>query len=112
MIGKGVCVCVCVCMRVHTQSCPTLWDPMDCSLPGSFVHGIFQARILQWVAISSSTEPPGKPPKRKLQAQNGLTCAKAHDTKHGVLVIFHEDTLGRTDCASVDNVKAWRAKPF
>ena len=36
------------------QSCPTLWDPMDCSLPGSSVHGIFQARILEWVAISFS----------------------------------------------------------
>ena len=36
------------------QSCPTLWDPMDCSLPGSSVHGIFQARVLQWVAISFS----------------------------------------------------------
>ena len=33
------------------QSCPTLRDPMDCSLPGSSVHGIFQARILEWVAI-------------------------------------------------------------
>ena len=37
-----------------TQLCPTLCDPMDCSLPGSFVHGIFQARILEWVAISFS----------------------------------------------------------
>ena len=37
-----------------TQSCPTLCDPMDCSLPGSLVHGIFQARILKWVAISFS----------------------------------------------------------
>ena len=36
------------------QSCPTLCDPMDCSLPGSSVHGIFQARILKWVAISIS----------------------------------------------------------
>ena len=36
------------------QSCPTLCNPMDCSLPGSFVHGIFQARILEWVAISFS----------------------------------------------------------
>ena len=35
------------------QSCPTLCDPMDCNLPGSSVHGIFQARILEWVAISS-----------------------------------------------------------
>ena len=36
--------------------CPTLWDPIDCSLPGSSVHGIFQARILEWVAISYSRE--------------------------------------------------------
>ena len=36
------------------QSCPTLCDPMDCSLPGSSVHGILQARTLEWVAISFS----------------------------------------------------------
>ena len=36
------------------QSCPTFCDPMDCSLPGSSVHGIFQARVLEWVAISFS----------------------------------------------------------
>ena len=37
------------------QSCPTLCDPMDRSLPGSSIRGIFQARILEWVAISFST---------------------------------------------------------
>ena len=36
------------------QSCPTLCDPMDCSLTGSSVHGIFQARVLEWVSISFS----------------------------------------------------------
>ena len=36
------------------QSCPTPSDPMDCSLPGSSVHGIFQARVLKWVAIAFS----------------------------------------------------------
>ena len=36
------------------QSCPTLCDPMDCSLPDSSVHEIFQARVLEWVAISFS----------------------------------------------------------
>ena len=35
-----------------TQSCPTLCTPMDCSPPSSSVHGIFQARILEWAAIS------------------------------------------------------------
>ena len=37
------------------QSCPTLCDPMDCILPGSSIHGIFQARMLEWVVISFST---------------------------------------------------------
>ena len=75
------------CMKVKsesevTQSCLTLSDPMDCSLPGSSFHGIFQARVLEWVAFSFSrgssqprdrthasciaggfftAEPPGKP---------------------------------------------------
>ena len=37
------------------QSCPTLCDPMDCSLPGSSIHGIFQARVLEWVAVAFSS---------------------------------------------------------
>ena len=45
-----VCVWVCVC----AQPCPTLCDPTDCSPPGSSVHGIFQARKMEWVVISSS----------------------------------------------------------
>ena len=36
------------------QSCLTLSDPMDCSLPGSSIHGIFQARVLEWGAIAKS----------------------------------------------------------
>ena len=39
------------------QSCLTLCNPMDCSLPGSSVHGILQAGILEWVAISFSSNP-------------------------------------------------------
>ena len=47
------------CMKVKSerevaQSCPTLCDSMDCSLPGSSFHGIFQARVLEWVAIGFS----------------------------------------------------------
>ena len=45
---------VCKAESEVAQSCPTLLDPMDCSLPGSSVHGILQARILEWVAISFS----------------------------------------------------------
>ena len=44
------------CEREHevSQSCPTLCNTMDCSLPGSSVHGIFQAIVLEWIAISFS----------------------------------------------------------
>ena len=47
-------------MKVKSESevaqlCPTLSDPMDCILPGSSVHGIFQARVLEWGAIAFST---------------------------------------------------------
>ena len=38
------------------QSCPTLSDPMDCSLPGFSVHGIFQAKVLEWGAIAFSDQ--------------------------------------------------------
>ena len=40
------------------QSCPTLYDPMDCSLSGSSVPGIFQARVLEWIAIPSPGDLP------------------------------------------------------
>ena len=40
------------------QSCLTLCDPMDCSLPGSSIHGIFQARVLEWGAIAFSKGSP------------------------------------------------------
>ena len=42
------------CVSAFAQSCPTLCDPMDCSLSGSSVHGIFQVRVLEWIAISFS----------------------------------------------------------
>ena len=50
--------------RTHAKSlqlCPTLCDPMDCSLPGSSVHDIFQARILEWVDISFLSPLPSTP---------------------------------------------------
>ena len=43
-----------LCYAKSLQSCPTLSDPMDCSLPGPSVHGIFQARVLEWGAIAFS----------------------------------------------------------
>ena len=44
-------LCVCMCAQL-LKSCPTLCNPMDCSLSGSSVHGILQARILKWVVAS------------------------------------------------------------
>ena len=51
------------------QSCLTLWDPINCSPPGSSVHEILQARILEWVAIPSSRGP--SPPRNQTA---GLLC--------------------------------------
>ena len=62
------------CMKVKgeseiTQSCTTLCDPMDCSLPGSSIHGIFQARVLGWVAIAFSRLKLGVIKKKKKKSE-------------------------------------------
>ena len=49
------------------QLCPTLRDPMDCSLPGSSAHEIFQARVLEWGAIAFSELSPGTAKKNRSQ---------------------------------------------
>ena len=60
LMNTYVCMCIyiythtCCCCCLVAKSCLTLWDPMDCSSPGSSVHGILQARILEWVAVSFS----------------------------------------------------------
>ena len=54
-----------------TQLCLTLWNPRDCSLPSSSVHGILQARILEWVAISFS-RGPSRPRDRTQGSNPGL----------------------------------------
>ena len=68
------------------QSCPTYSDPMDCSLPGSSVHGIFQARVLEWGAIGkrqiwpTSSNIPIKASSKNNQVKSFL---------FGGLVSFH-----------------------
>ena len=79
------CVYVCV---LDTQSCPTLCNPMDCSPPGSSVHGIVQARIPEWGAISSfggSSQPRG---------QNCVTCVSCV----GRQVLSHCATWEAAEC--------------
>ena len=58
--------------RTQDQSCPTLSDPMDYSLPGSFIHGVFQARLLEWgaIALSNASTPIVLP--RKSHGQRSL----------------------------------------
>ena len=57
------------------QSCPTLCDPKDCSLPDSSIHGILQARILEWVAISFS-RGSSRPRDRTQVSRIGGRCFK------------------------------------
>ena len=55
-VSSCVCVCVCVCMHMHAQSSTTLCDHMEYTLPGSSIHGTFQARTLECVAIFYTRE--------------------------------------------------------
>ena len=66
------------------QSSPTLWDPMDCSLPGFSVHGILQARVLEWIAIPSS---------RGSSQPRNQTCIP-YISRTGRQVLYHESHMG------------------
>ena len=108
---------ICACMHVKSlQSCPTLCDPMDGSPPGSSVHGIFQARGLEWVACPSPgnlptqgsnshlpvspasqedslcTEPPGKP----ICVYTHYTHTHTHTHTH--IFSIHSSASGHLDC--------------
>ena len=70
------------------QSCPTLCDPMDCSLPGSSIRGILQARVLEWVAVSFS--------RRSFQPRDRTRVSRIAGrrfnlwaTREGVLILFY-----------------------
>ena len=69
-----------------TQSCPTLCNPMDCSLPGFSIHGIFQARILDWVPFPSPGDlpDPGIEPGSPALETDALTSEppKKYPLKH------------------------------
>ena len=80
-----------------TQSCPTLHDPMDCSLPGSSVHGIFQARVLEWGAIAFSEVRTYDNIKAKLsKSEKCLNCAqnKAAVLKKKMAKDLHGNPIG------------------
>ena len=74
------------CMKVKSesevaQSCLTLRDRMDCSLPGSSVHGIFQARVLEWVAIAFSKIDISMYINRYRHIENGMQFIPAFKTQ-------------------------------
>ena len=83
------------CMKVKsesevTQSCPTLRDHMDCSPPGSSIHGIFQARVLEWGAIAFS--------KRRANVYNSETLKYGRGRNTSKLILqgnHHHDTKTR-----------------
>ena len=60
------------------QSCPTLSDPMDCSLPGSSIHGIFQARVLEWGANAFLKSVKISPPAMFFFIEDVLTKTPLH----------------------------------
>ena len=83
------------------QSCSTLGDPMDCSLPGSCVHGIFQARVLEWGATAfSTTVLLGK---LKYRASLGIMAIYFMQIEQNVSEHEGKDTLG--NCITLAKMK-------
>ena len=106
------------------QSCPTLCDPMDCSLPGSSVHGIFQARVPEWVAISfsrGSSQPRDWTQVSHIVGRHFTVWALTrHNTFSDLIVKWKlrvtEDTiidlLHLEDCISFIYSQCWYGKEF
>ena len=85
---------------ISLQLCPTLRNPMDCSLPGSSVHGILQKRILEGVAMPSSNQLAAQPKK------SDLTSAARHTECYDLLTwtVAHTNfALIRTNCGNCSN---------
>ena len=97
---------ICIYSYLHAcwvaQSCLTLTDPTDCTLPSSSVHGISQARILEWVAISSSREflNPGIEPSSPAAAWQADSLPLSHlgtpyACKHSMKVLMKSKVFSR-----------------
>ena len=102
-----------------TQSCPTLHDTMDCSLPGSSIHGIFQARVLEWGAIALWITTNSKILK-EMGVPDNLTCllrrlyagqeAIVRTRLSDFTFTFHFHALEK-GMATHSSVLAWRKNP-
>ena len=88
------------------QSCPTLRDPMDCSLPGSSVHGVFQASVLEWGAIASIIT-------LNVNGLNALTCGERAPPLAKVLrkEAWHTQRRDQTSGVSLEILEHLPPKP-
>ena len=93
VVRNQLCVCVCVYTLSVAQSCLTLCDLMDCSLPGFSVHGISQVRILKWIAISSS---------RGICLTQGSNPGLLH-LMHWQCMLYHQHHLGSQKTSPTQN---------
>ena len=89
------------------QSCPTLSDPMDCSLPGSSIHGIFQARVLEWGAIAFTDDQP----RQHIKKQRHTLLTKVHLVKAMVFPVVmygcESWTIKKAECERIDAFELW-----
>ena len=89
------------------QSCPTLSDPMDCSLPGSSIHGIFQARVLEWGAIAFSDDQP----RQHIKKQRHYFANKGPSSQgYGFSVVMYgceSWTIKKAECRRIDAFELW-----
>ena len=114
------------------QSCPILWDPVDCSLPGFSIHGILQARILEWVTISFprgsswpkdqtrspalgadalTSEPPGKP-KRGVAIRSGYIPHTGIESKSPALrVVVSSPAEPQQKAINSTRLGGWDSNP-
>ena len=98
------------------QSCLTLSNPVDCSLPGSSVHGIFQARVVEWVAIAFSVMPEhnmtnifrGRTHVKRLFECDNQLMSHCHLNTTTVLIVFHYLSFSDEKCV-IFGSEQWNA---
>ena len=104
------------CMKVKSESevaqlCPTPSDPMDCSLPGSPVHGIFQARVLEWGAIAFPYHLAKYLPAHEMDMPRLLnvqvTLNSWHTKYTSIPLLFHSGKHMRTNLVQSDSATPW-----
>ena len=90
-----------------TQSCPTLSDPMDCSLPGFSIHGVFQARVLEWGAIAFSNDQPRWHIKKQRHYVANKVCLVKAMVFPVVMYGCESWTVKKAECLRIDAFELW-----